>query len=39
MATRIPAAATRAGHRPSAKICQLGNLPEYGGPLWFQIGA
>ena len=35
MATRIPTAATCPGNRPGAKIFQLGNLPQDGGPLSF----
>ncbi len=38
MATRITTAAPRPGNRPGAKILQLRNLPQDGGPLLFQIG-
>jgi uncharacterized RDD family membrane protein YckC len=38
MATPFTTAATRPGNRPGAKIFQLRNLPQDGGPLSFQIG-
>jgi hypothetical protein len=38
MTTRTPTAATSHGNRPGAKIFQLRNLPQDGGPLSFQIG-
>ena len=38
MATRITTAPPSAGNRPGAKIFQLRNLPQDGGPLSFQIG-
>ena len=39
MATPITTATTSPGNRPGAKIFQLRNLPQDGGPLSFQIGA